>query len=593
MGAATMGRRRAITAATHASRNVVLVVLESVGALAMGLYNGALEPDTMPLLRSRFAAAEAQRTSSVVERVYVTEPNTLHTFYALHCGIRPHLGVMRREWDMQHYHNACLPRLLRDAHVHSALFSTSHVSLQRDLDFDSVWSSMASEVYDGATPRARYNWLGHDDFEALPHVSDYVERMGERRFFLSMQTVNTHSPYRSPAEKKASGGKRTAGECGRLQRAWAATEAPKQVKRPYSRIPRSRYTTAEADRALTQYELELRCADVYIERLFRLLERAGRLHDTTVMITSDHGEGFMQSHMEDVSHGGTVYDTQARIPLLIWGPAARRLPPRVHGVWSDTSVAHTVLDALGLPPHPLTGSRKLRAYVRASADRTSTSDGGAPLRIIPADVLGPSVLSHWRSPPTRAFVSCAFDRTCVGLKQQKVKWVLRPKGAGSKLEAYAAEDGYDTANIAHSFSSAQRRQATLAMRSWQRAVNALHFPLSAEVAHRICPFAAPYALASPRRPSANATLCCAEKPEPTNECLGTQPSRAWRRCHKPPCIDNRQGIQGAEARAAMMRVTRKQGVEMRTPTPDSVSEQPLRQPLRHRRPHGNGLGWRP
>ena len=41
-----------------------------------------------------------------------------------------------------------------------------------------------------------------------------------------------------------------------------------------------------------------------------ILERAGRLHDTSLVIVGDHGEGFELAHEQDRVHGGTVYDTQ-------------------------------------------------------------------------------------------------------------------------------------------------------------------------------------------------------------------------------------------------------------------------------------------
>ena len=77
---------------------------------------------------------------------------------------------------------------------------------------------------------------------------------------------------------------------------------------------------------MVQYARELRCADTYVEAVFQVLERAGRMHDTTVLITADHGEGFMQSHTTDVGHGGAIYDTQSHVPFLVVGPGARELP---------------------------------------------------------------------------------------------------------------------------------------------------------------------------------------------------------------------------------------------------------------------------
>ena len=131
------GTSRAAGSAPHASRNVVLLTLESVSAVHMGLYNRGLLRETMPFIAS--LPSRRPRIMSMVDRMYATEPNTLHSFYGSHCGLRPYVGVRRAEWDVRRYHNACLPTLLRHNGIYSALFSTSRLSLQRDLNFDKVW----------------------------------------------------------------------------------------------------------------------------------------------------------------------------------------------------------------------------------------------------------------------------------------------------------------------------------------------------------------------------------------------------------------------------------------------------------------------
>ena len=132
--------------------------------------------------------------------MYASEPNTLHAFYASHCGLRPYLGVRRAEYEVARYHNACLPTLLRRGGIHSALYSTSRLSFQRDLGFDSVWSSMLT---DEASSRPTYNFLGHDDFSGLHAIETFVRTVGaQQRFFLSLLTLNTHSPY-TPSDHPA------------------------------------------------------------------------------------------------------------------------------------------------------------------------------------------------------------------------------------------------------------------------------------------------------------------------------------------------------------------------------------------------------
>ena len=53
--------------------------------------------------------------------------------------------------------------------------------------------------------------------------------------------------------------------------------------------------------------LAVRCAPCQVHGI---LQRAGRLHDTSLVVVGDHGEGFELAHEQDRVHGGTVYDTQ-------------------------------------------------------------------------------------------------------------------------------------------------------------------------------------------------------------------------------------------------------------------------------------------
>lgn len=66
------------------------------------------------------------------------------------------------------------------------------------------------------------------------------------------------------------------------------------------------------------YDGEIRELDDLLERFFADLESRGLLEDTLVIVTSDHGEEFMEHG--DMLHGRTMYGESLRIPLLLSGP---------------------------------------------------------------------------------------------------------------------------------------------------------------------------------------------------------------------------------------------------------------------------------
>ena len=207
-----------------------------------------------------------------------------------------------------------------------------------------------------------------------------------------------------------------------------------------------------------------------------ILRRAGRLQDTSLVIVGDHGEGFELAHERDRVHGGTVYDTQVRVPFVAFGPIAMKgmepgMPKRVPGVWSDTAIGPTLLEALGL--------------------RHRDCRGALPGAL---DLFGCSVLSS--PPPRHAMVSCAFDSTCVGLVTQREPAhggaLGGSKGdgalAGSKggrtqlwkfasfgeerLEAYRLDaDLYEDNDRSVELPETERKRVLHRMRAWLRAMH--------------------------------------------------------------------------------------------------------------------------
>ena len=94
-----------------------------------------------------------------------------------------------------------------------------------------------------------------------------------------------------------------------------ATEVPCTLKFFAS----EKLTTAVARE---RYRLEVEYADRQIGRLLDSLERAGRLTDTVVVITSDHGEGLGEHGL--IGHIHQLYDSLIRVPLIVVAPGVSR-----------------------------------------------------------------------------------------------------------------------------------------------------------------------------------------------------------------------------------------------------------------------------
>ncbi len=105
------------------------------------------------------------------------------------------------------------------------------------------------------------------------------------------------------------------------------------------------------------YDGEIRYADEQLGRLFSWLRERGISEDTTILVTSDHGEEF-SDHGSMEGHQWTLYDEVLHVPLVL------RVPGQVEGVTVDDlvdllDVAPTLLHSAGLASYPEFEGRSL------------------------------------------------------------------------------------------------------------------------------------------------------------------------------------------------------------------------------------------
>ncbi len=94
------------------------------------------------------------------------------------------------------------------------------------------------------------------------------------------------------------------------------------------------------------YDAEIAYVDHEIGRLLAELEAAGRLDDTLVVFTADHGENFGEGGLF-FEHGDNAHGAGLRVPLIFAGPRVAR-GRRDGGVVSLVDIMPTVLNLLGL-----------------------------------------------------------------------------------------------------------------------------------------------------------------------------------------------------------------------------------------------------
>ncbi len=118
------------------------------------------------------------------------------------------------------------------------------------------------------------------------------------------------------------------------------------------------FTEANVARLRRQYQGEIRELDSELERLVTGLETMGRLENTLLVITSDHGEEFNEHG--GLAHGSTLFEEVLRVPMILWaksGTPAYQSDLAFHQV----DFTPTMLEAMGLPlPDDMDGLSRWR-----------------------------------------------------------------------------------------------------------------------------------------------------------------------------------------------------------------------------------------
>jgi arylsulfatase A-like enzyme len=353
------GARRSVTTAIpHPQRparpfNVVLYVIDTLRADRLGCY-GYPRP-TSPRI-------DGLAASGVLFRHAVAQSSfTLPSTASILTGRNPkHHGALAPRHRLQPDVTTLAEALARHGY-RTAAFVTNYLAssvfgLDRGFDtfrFYREEGTRRSSVYLPSSALGR-------------RVSRWVERQGEKPFFLYVHATDPHFPYRPP--------RRTARSFLRPGITYADALAIVDRSRPFflgnenwglrpSPVP-ARDVAVFRD----LYDGDVRTADEGVGTLLDVLAHRGLIDETVVILTSDHGEEFLEHG--GLAHSQTLYDEVLRVPLLIRLPGGASGGTVVESIAQHVDIVPTILDVLGLPvPAGLDGS-SLLAPRSAEEDET-------------------------------------------------------------------------------------------------------------------------------------------------------------------------------------------------------------------------------
>ncbi len=297
-------------AAQGASRNLILVVVDTLRADRLGCYGH--ERDTSPNLD---ALAEE---SVLFENAFAPSPFTAASHASLFTSLYPDTHMV---WNRATLENGAtvfpalsekavtLAEALRDAGFQTAgIADGGFVKAERGLD-------QGFQHFDSRTVGAADRFA-----EAIRWLEE--ERDPSRPFFLFLHTYEVHSPYMPELEYVDRFDPDYRGplrEAVRQAREWVAAN-PEQnpINKPQERFFKplfeaDAFTARDKEYVKTLYDAEIAMVDDEMAGLVAHLRASGLLEDTALVVTADHGEEFWE---HDYWGHHKLWEETLRIPLI-------------------------------------------------------------------------------------------------------------------------------------------------------------------------------------------------------------------------------------------------------------------------------------
>jgi len=204
----------------------------------------------------------------------------------------------------------------------------------------------------------------HEAHSETAYMTDraiaFVDRMGDRPWVLHLSYVKPHWPYMAPAPYHAM---YTADQCLPVVRSEAELRHPHPVLAAYRQ--QEECVSFQRDDCIRTvrpaYQGLISQLDHHLGRLFDHLAARGRIDDTLIVFTADHGD-FLGDHW--LGEKELFYDTVQKVPFIVVDP--RREADATRGTVETRFVegvdlVPTVLDALGIAPpaHRIEGTSLL------------------------------------------------------------------------------------------------------------------------------------------------------------------------------------------------------------------------------------------
>jgi arylsulfatase A-like enzyme len=309
---AITGRDFRLVAPGAPPKNVIVIVLESVGTKYLSLYGSSY--NTTPTLVEEAAHA------LVFENFYAHVPYTFCSFMALTFSIYPGMPWCYAPGETFARGGArSLPRtlafLLKQRGARTAFLSNG------DMEWAGMSYVLENQGYDTiedyrAMGGASLTSWGAEDRLLFERLIRFIDEKPGQPFYAFCWTDQSHDPYQLGPTSKV-------------------------IDFFGDRVPERHAND------LSRYLNVLRQVDEHLGDLFRALRDRGLAEETLVVITGDHGEAFGDPH-DQRGHGFTVYQEDVNVPLILWNPRLFPGGQRLDTIGGHVDLSTTLAELLGV-----------------------------------------------------------------------------------------------------------------------------------------------------------------------------------------------------------------------------------------------------
>jgi arylsulfatase A-like enzyme len=323
--------------------NVILISLDTLRADHVGCYG--YHRNTTPVID---AVAEK---GTVFEQVIADSPWTLPSHASMLTGLQPrHHGVRSHKTGLPETIPTLATALATDGFHTMALVNSKNLSPKFGLHRGFQQFRFFRERVDGKRVRS-----GKVQVDL---AIEWLKKARDRQFFLFLHNYDIHSPY-DPSPRFARD----------FTHSYTGTITGTTDELMRVRKGKLKLSPDDLQHIVDLYDAGISELDHELGRLFDFLNEAGLLDRTILIVTSDHGEEFLEHG--GVLHGRAMHRELLEVPLIFSGPGVPQ-GGRVGQLAQLSDIFTTVLEMVGLEAgQPRDGTSLVNAWSKDRGDAPS------------------------------------------------------------------------------------------------------------------------------------------------------------------------------------------------------------------------------